>query len=231
MIMGSKVVAWFLSLVSLPPGFCHGAWLVCKYLQKSESITHLMRLDVWCAHRPDVSYQMAGVRQRVWICCLMFFCIWTYTINAKNSSPSNRRFHLQVSLPRKDRGHRLFAPLLGRLNTGLGDVHDQDEVPKNRGTWANMSMFSSHKASKPGSIENCTKKWWNCDLIQTNWFWDSYDLQLIAGKSPQIETSTWSQSRPRCWSIQASSSTYSTTCRGIYESCTRSNTAVWTDMI
>ena len=66
------------------------------------------------------------------------FCIWTYTINEKNSSPSNGRpFHLgQVSLPRKDRGHRLFAPLLGRLNTGLGDVHDQDEVPKNRGTWA-----------------------------------------------------------------------------------------------
>ena len=119
MIMGSKVVAWFLSYWSIQP---------C--LQKSESITPT-RLDVWCTHRPGVSYQMAA-EQLVWICCMFV----AYGPNKPNCSPPNSRFHLQASLPRKGRGHRLFAPLLGRQNTGLGDVHDQDEVPKNLGTWA-----------------------------------------------------------------------------------------------
>lgn len=154
-----------------------------------------------------------GVRQRVWICCLMFFCIWTYTtnINKPNCSPSNF-----ADFTFKYLCHVRIV-VIGCLPHCLeGWIPDSGMcMTKMRSQKIEAPGLSSHKASKPGSVENCTKEWWNCDLIQTNWFWDSYDLHLIAGKSPQIETSTWSQSRPRCWSIQASSSTYSTTYRGI----------------
>ncbi len=65
----------------------------------------------------------------------VYYIIWTPTQQTKRF-PFQQPISLQASLPRKDRGHRLFAPLLGRLNTGLGDVHDPDGVPKNPGTWA-----------------------------------------------------------------------------------------------